>query len=75
MLCAVQSKLFLLYVSGTFKACCKGDAKLKYESFAQKLQILMLDCQKTGSVSLTQSPGGWSAENTTTFEEDLIQQT
>ena len=48
---------------------------MKYESFAQKLKILMFEYQKTGNVSLTQNPGGRSAENTTTFKEDLIQQT
>ena len=70
----------LLYSLSTFcctcfRACCKGHAKVKYESFAQKLKILMFEYQKTGNVSLTQNPGGRSAENTTTFKEDLIQQT
>ena len=58
----------LLYSLSTFcctcfRACCKGHAKVKYESFAQKLKILMFEYQKTGNVSLTQNPGGCREHN------------
>ena len=68
----------LLYSLSTFcctcfRACCKGHSKVKYESFAQKLKILMFEYQKTGMCLWLRTPEG--AENTTTFKEDLIQQT
>ena len=58
----------LLYSLSTFcctcfRACCKGHSKVKYESFAQKLKILMFEYQKTGNVSLTQNPGGCREHN------------